>query len=58
MADDRRPTTDVMPSHPSLVHGVRMLEKRPKYCHFVPLFGPLGAARGHRVWLGKPLPHQ
>jgi hypothetical protein len=59
MADDRRPTTDLAPPHTHTppVHGVRMLEKRPKLCHFVPLFGPPGAARGRGGWLRKPLPH-
>jgi hypothetical protein len=28
------------PSHPPRLHHVRMLEKRPGSCHFVPLFGP------------------
>jgi hypothetical protein len=33
----------------------RMLEKRHETCHFVPLFGPSGAAFECRGWLGKPL---
>jgi hypothetical protein len=35
----------VRPAHTS----VQMLEKHPKYCHFVPLFGPAsGPCRGQR----------
>jgi hypothetical protein len=50
MAEDRRPTTDIAPPHPSLVHSVRMLEKRPDpatSCHFLaPIWRVSGAAVG------------
>jgi hypothetical protein len=45
------------PSHPPGTDGVRMLEKCPKHCHFVPLFCAHCAARSRRGWLGKSLLH-
>jgi hypothetical protein len=57
LASRRRRTTDVAPPHAARVHRLRMLEKRSKDCHFVPLSGPPGAAPGRRGPLGKPLQH-
>jgi hypothetical protein len=56
MADSRRRTTDVNVALPNAVYtSVQTLEKCPKNCHFVPLFGTFGAASRRDGSLGKAL---
>jgi hypothetical protein len=43
MAHPGRQTEAIAAPGPFASTGVRTLEKRPKYCHFVPLFGTPGA---------------
>jgi hypothetical protein len=56
MADSRQRTPDIDVAPPSADYtSVQTLEKHPKNCHFVPLFGTFGAASRRHGSLGKAL---